>query len=598
MNARFRLSMTGSKYLLLQPLSRVLLMAKGESTVQELIDQIQRNEIRLPEMQRQYVWKSTRVRDLFDSLYRGWPSGAILLWETDEDVAKQDFAVSTDSEQPGNSKLLLDGQQRLTSLSAVIRGEPVYVRGRKKPVELLFNLDHPDENAQSSDVDPDYEDFDVSEIDEDADDAEENSSADASDSELQKRFESMTFLVKVNRVAKLQNWVAVSDVFANDDNVSLIRSAGITSMDDPRFSKYNDRLNRLRAIKKYSYRLDTLERSLSYEEVTEIFVRVNSLGARLRSSDLALAQITATWRGSLSIFQEFEEQTTKSGLKLELGDHLRCLVVMATNQSRFRAAANINRENLESAWADAKRGTEFAVNFLKSNCGIKSTALLSSPSLATAVAYFGHKRNYELSPDETSALRRWSLLANAKGRYSRGSSETILDQDLATIRDGGSVKDLLDRLAGQVGRLEIVEEDLVGRNQRSSLFKTLFLALSEDGAQDWRTGIQIAIDHSGAQDRLQFHHIFPKDVLKGKYSFQQIDDFSNLAFIGGKTNRQITNKAPIDYLPELIREFGSERLIAHLVPLESDLLTIDNYLKFLEDRRKLITQRLNDFLNG
>jgi len=404
--------------------------------------------------------------------------------------------------------------------------------------------------------------------------------------------------VKVNRVAKLQNWVSVSEVFANDDNVSLIRSAGITSMDDPRFSKYNDRLNRLRSIKRYSYRLDTLERSLSYEEVTEIFVRVNSLGARLRSSDLALAQITATWRGSLSIFQEFEEQTAKSGLKLELGDHLRCLVVMATNQSRFRAAANINRENLERAWADAKRGTEFAVNFLKSNCGIKSTALLSSPSLATAVAYFGHKRNYELSPDDTSALRRWSLLANAKGRYSRGSSETILDQDLATIRDGGSVRDLLDRLAGQVGRLEIVEEDLIGRNQRSSLFKTLFLALSEDGAQDWRTGIQIAVDHSGAQDRLQFHHIFPKDVLKGKYSFQQIDDFSNLAFIGGKTNRQITNRAPIDYLPELIGEFGPERLNSHLVPLESDLLTIENYLKFLEDRRRLITKRLNDFLNG
>ena len=69
-------------------------MAKGDATVQELVDQIDRGEIRLPEMQRSYVWKAKQVRDLFDSLYRGWPSGAILLWESDEDVHEQQLAVS------------------------------------------------------------------------------------------------------------------------------------------------------------------------------------------------------------------------------------------------------------------------------------------------------------------------------------------------------------------------------------------------------------------------------------------------------------------------------------------------------------------------
>jgi len=115
-------------------------MAKAEATVEELVGMVERGELRLPEMQRQYVWRSPRVRDLMDSLYRGYPSGAILLWETDEAVPLQEMAVTQSANPYATTRLLLDGQQRLTSLSAVIRGEPVKVRGRVRPIELLFNL--------------------------------------------------------------------------------------------------------------------------------------------------------------------------------------------------------------------------------------------------------------------------------------------------------------------------------------------------------------------------------------------------------------------------------------------------------------------------
>src|SRR5664280_806479 len=154
-------------------------MAKAEASVEELVSMIERGELRLPEMQRRYVWRSTRVRDLLDSLYRGYPSGAILLWETDEDVPLQDFAVQQESNPYTNTRLLLDGQQRLTSLSAVIRGEQVKVRGRKRPIELLFNLEHPDELAVVTEVDEEGEDGE--EEDELIDDE-----ADSSDDELQK----------------------------------------------------------------------------------------------------------------------------------------------------------------------------------------------------------------------------------------------------------------------------------------------------------------------------------------------------------------------------------------------------------------------------
>src|SRR5436309_8402904 len=130
-------------------------MGKAEASVDELVSKIERGELRLPEMQGRYVWRSTRVRDLLDSLYRGYPSGAILLWETDEAVPLQEFAVEQQKNPYQSTRLLLDGQQRLTSLSAVIRGEPVAVRGRKRPMEMLFNLEHPEELAVVTEVDED-----------------------------------------------------------------------------------------------------------------------------------------------------------------------------------------------------------------------------------------------------------------------------------------------------------------------------------------------------------------------------------------------------------------------------------------------------------
>jgi hypothetical protein len=160
---------------------------------------------------------------------------------------------------------------------------------------------------------------------------------------------------------------------------------------------------------------------------------------------------------------------------------------------------------------------------------------LSSPFLIIALAYFGHAKGYALSAEEAVGLRQWALLANAKGRYSRGSSETILDQDLATIGKDGSPDALIDRVRLQFGRLNVSPEDLEGRNQRSSLFKTMFLAFRAAGAKDWTSNLQISLDHSGAQHKLQFHHFFPKALLtKHHFTTRDADDIANLTFIGGR----------------------------------------------------------------
>lgn len=569
-------------------------MAKAEASVEELVSMIERGELRLPEMQRQYVWRSTRVRDLLDSLYRGYPSGAILLWETDEAVPLQDFAVSQSTNPYQSTRLLLDGQQRLTSLSAVIRGEPVSVRGRRRPIDLLFNLEHPDQLAVVTEVEEnggDEEDFD--------EDGELiGDETDSTEDELLKRFNKMTFVVATRKLEQLPQWVKVSDVFKTDNDAPFLKRAGVSGFDDPRYEKYSQRLARLRGIRKYVYRMDVLERTLSYDEVTEIFVRVNSLGAKLRSSDLALAQITAKWRHSLQTFQDFQQACAKTGFDLDLGLHLKNLMAFATGQSRFQIVASLSVEKLQKAWQEACEGMEFALNFARSNLGIDSPALLSSPFLLVVLAYFGHSRNYALGNDEARQLRYWALAANAKGRFSRGSSETILDQDLATIRNGGGVNELIDRLRLQFGRLDITPEELEGRNQRSALFKTMFLAFRAAGAKDWRSHLAIALDHSGSQHRLQFHHIFPKALLRGSYTPREADDIANLAFIGGKTNRAISDKAPVTYLLPLVAQHGAAPFAAQCIPVEEELLALDHYKAFLQERRKRIAVALNAFIHA
>lgn len=562
-------------------------MGQAEASVEELVRKIERGELRLPEMQRQYVWRSTRVRDLLDSLYRGYPSGAILIWETDEDVPLQEFAIAQQNNPYKSTRLLLDGQQRLTSLSAVIRGEPVKVKGRQRPIELLFNLEHPDAVVPITEV---HESSD--------DDVPSDDNADATEDELLRRFNEMTFVVATKKLAQLPQWVRVSDVFKSGADAAFLKRAGVTSFDDPRYEKYSQRLARLRGVREYRYRMDILERALSYDEVTEIFVRVNSLGAKLRSSDLALAQITAKWKHSLPTFLAFQAECAKLGFDLDLGIHLKNLVTFATGQSRFKTVGSLPQEKLQEAWRDCCEGMRFAINFLKRNVGIDSPALLSSPFLMIVVSYFGHLREYTVSAEEVSLLRDWAVSANAKGRFSRGSSETILDQDLAALRRGGSIQDLMDRLRQQVGRLDISPDELEGRNQRSALFKTMFLAFRAAGAKDWSSNLAIALDHSGVQHHLQFHHIFPKSLLaKAGTNAREADDIANLAFIGGKTNRVISDKQPSQYLPPLA-EKNPKSFDAQAIPSAPELLDVASYKEFLAARRNLIAERLNTFLSS
>jgi len=563
-------------------------MPKTDISVRELVDKVQRNELTLPEMQRRYVWPATRVRDLLDSLYRGYPSGTILVWETDEDIKDRELAVrATNNPATSQKLLLLDGQQRITSLSAILTGEPVQVRNRKRPIDILFNLEHPDG--------PPVEIMEVDEADYSAE-IEEVEDEESAERDIQQEMRKRTFVVASRALQNDPVWVPVSDIFKKTES-QILRAIGISS-EDERWDKYSERLQKVKRISDYQYVMQVLEKSMSYEEVTEIFVRVNSLGIKLRGSDLALAQITSKWKGFMDLIENFATQFNgDEDYIIETGLPVRMLTIIATKQSRFKTVGKLSKDKLEESWKLATAGLEFAVNFVRTNAGIDSLRFLSSPFLLVPISIYSALNDFKLSPEEEKKLLKWFYLAHMRGHYSMGSSESILDADLSILFKEKGLDELINQLHLHIKKFVVDAEDLANKGIRSPFFSMLYFVLRQSEAKDWWTGLKLSDNHIGRAHTIQYHHIFPKSLIKGTYEQKEVNEIANMAFIGGKTNRQITNKEPIKYLEkEVVEKRGEDALTSQLIPTDKSLWELDKYRDFLVWRRKAIADALNEFM--
>ncbi len=557
-------------------------------SILDLVKEFERGQMQLPEMQRGYVWKSTQVRDLLDSLYRGYPTGNILRWETtDNSIELRNAAIEQTCEKWVNSYLLLDGQQRLTSLAAIIQGKPIYVRDSKKPIDIYFNLEH-EENSYETELGNDEADESIFE----ADDDDENEEEEKNSLDSYKK----PFIVANNRVKQDPNWVSVTEVFKASDITPFLERIGITNLKDPRYKKYQERLGKLMSIRDYEFPVITLKKDLKYDEVADIFVRVNSLGTKLKGSDLALAQITSKWHGSLKTFDEFHDECKKINWDVSIGILLRTLIAIITGQSKFKVVSSLSLEKLQEGWNRTKEAVSFALAYLTQNFDVENQNLLSSPYFITTLAYFVDAKNKQITERETNILKKWFLIANAKGRYSWGSSETKLDEDLSAIKQG-NIEKLLDIIAAQFGRLDITIDDLRGKNRTSGFFKTMFTLMHRNKARDWNTDLVISMKHPGKKDKIEFHHIFPKNILRGeKFERKEINDIANLTFIGKVTNIKISDNDPDVYLEAILKERGEGILREHCIPTDKELWKIDRFIDFTNKRRELLLELINKYL--
>jgi hypothetical protein len=526
--------------------------------VQELIDEITRSQVLLPEIQRAYVWKRPQVAKLIDSLYREYPSGQILLWDTKNLPITKDLEGVQASQLPsaGQPKIVLDGQQRLTSLYKALSAAP----------ELLG-----DENGSRVDV---Y--FNV---------------------------ETEQFQLYQRRLSKDPLWVSVRDVVAGKSGelsvLQRIAQAGGPPLDDPRSQEYLNRLKRLRAISQYKFPIEIF-RSDDYEEVTELFVRINSGGTRLRAAELVLAQLALRLPGTLvEKFEEALDEYAELGYELDSRFLTRAFITAGTGQSRFRHLIEFWKkppQDLEKIWDRTRAGIDCAVNFVRQNARFESSDWLPSlNALIPLTAYF--QRHPALTPNTEEGLLRWFYVASLRGRYS-GSGETAMDEDLKAAAADNPIEALMANAVSPGQSIEVSADEFDDAGWRNPLFAAAYAVARKRGAKDWFRGIALSTDVVGSDHDIQVHHIFPKAQLKKiGASIKDRDEIANLAFLAARPNRQIAARLPEQYLAE-IADKHPERLEAQSVPLDRDLWRLERFQDFLAERRKLLAKAVNELINS
>src|SRR5262249_22691331 len=232
----------------------------------------------------------------------------------------------------------------------------------------------------------------------------------------------------------------------------------------------------------------------------------------------------------------------------------------------------------------------------RANAGIDDESLLSSPMLIIVPGFYAWHHKFELSAEEEQGLRQWLFIANARSHYS-GSSESTLDADLKMILDDKRAEDLISYLKVQLGRLETLPEDFVGKNPRSVLFPAAYLALKARGAKDWRTGLGLSLMHQGRSHFIEAHHIFPKALLRNAgYETADINDIPNGSLLSSEKNRKISRNPADEYLTEIVERHGVEALEVHCIPTDRDLWKVDAYAQFLQARRAALSRAVNDFM--
>ncbi|TAL45526.1 MAG: DUF1524 domain-containing protein, partial [Chitinophagaceae bacterium] len=281
----------------------------------------------------------------------------------------------------------------------------------------------------------------------------------------------------------------------------------------------------------------------------------------------------------------------------DTGIMIKTLVAFATNQSKYKTVGRVPLESFHTSWEKAKSGLRFAINFLKSNVLIENLTLLSSPFLLIPIAYYAVRKKEKLSEEECNKLLLWFYAAHMKGHYSYGSSEGFLDADLSIINRTENIDELLAVLKSHIKDFDVTAEELTGKNRRSPYFSMLFFIAKQKKVKDWFTGIGVSEKLTGRSHALQFHHIFPKSLLRDLgYGRRELNDIANLAFINGKTNRSISNKSPEVYLKGIVEKQGPSALKDQLISLDESEWKLSVYNNFLIQRRNLLVNAINTHL--
>lgn len=584
--------------------------------IQTLLTWIDANEISIPEIQRPFVWPATKVRDFIDSLYKGYPVGYIIIWQNPT-VRLKDGSLSS------GRKILIDGQQRLIALMTAVKGIEITDKDfNKKRIKIAF--------------DPLEESFEVS-----------NPAL-----ERDKR--------------KIPD---ISVLFKPDINILNILDDYCEKNKGVKREQVFRSLESLRKIVNIPIGVIELNHDLEIDEVTEIFIRINSAGIRLSQADFAMAKIAADenyggnlLRKAIDYFSHFAlkgnsvETILKNDkdfafsdfyqkmswlknynqdlYKPNYADILRVSFTYKFNRGKLRdLVALLSGRDFETRQYEEeisrrsfnllKEGFLSFINennfknfvmIIRSAGFIDKSMIISRNALNFAyVLFLKLKENrYPYSTIE-QLVRKWFAFTQLTSRYT-ASSESTFDQDIKNINDNpieyieNVIKSELSDAFWNMG----LPMKLKTSSTNSPEFK-IFLAAQVKMRNKGFLSRDITVEDL-IKIKGDYHHIFPKDYLK-KIGFTSISDFNqvaNLVVAQSEINIAISNKAPKVYFLELKEQCLSKQpkyggivdldelksnLYEHCIPLEFFENPSDDYLRFIEARRKLMAKKIKEYFS-
>lgn len=511
----------------------------------QALDAIDLGAIALPVFQRGYVWNREQVRQLFTSLYLGYPVGSLLFWATQSGAAdvKGDIAPAVSP-----VKMLLDGQQRITSLYGVMRGKPpAFFEGNERAFTgLHFHLEE----------------------------------------------EAFEFYQPV----KMQHdpcWVDVTKVMlAVDDDVAEFAAGSAANM--PTLLRYVNRLGKLRGIRDRELNEETISGlDKTVDVVVEIFNRVNRGGTKLSTGDLALARICAEWSEARDEMQGHLGRWADAGYdRFDLDWLLRSVNTVLTGEARLVHLDGQSVDDIKDALASAAKALDAALNMVGDKLGLDHGRVLFGRNAFPVMARYIHGRGGALDDAEWRMLLYWYAYSAMRGRYS-GSVETVMDLDLEAIEDSDNgLGSLLHRLrVSHATEIRASDFDTATRNSR--FYPMLYLLTRMGSARDLCSGVVLKADLLGKGSKLEVHHIFPKSQLRKQgYSPREINALANFCFLTADCNKKIGSKLPEKYLPGCEQDHLGV-LASQWIPQDHELWNVDRYRDFLEARRQMLADAAN-----
>src|SRR3989338_930265 len=573
--------------------------------VKDILSWVQSNEIAIPEIQRPFVWSSIKVRDLMDSIYKGFPVGYIIVWRNPS-VRLKDGGLSS------GKKIVIDGQQRITALRAAILGENVLDQEyRKIRIKIAFNP-------------------------------------------IEEKFETLTPAIERD------------DIWISDISEFLKKEGGVFALveeyqkQNPKvdLKKIQTNIDRLYSIKDKQLGFIELKENLDIETVTEIFIRINSAGVVLSQADFAMSRIAAygdfgiNLRKAIDYFAhtirhpEFidniksmndEFSNTEYYQKILWAKNLQDDIYQPdyTDIIRVSFTKEFNRGKLEDlvsllsgrnfetrtyeeavveeSYNKLRAGVLDFVNrthyerfsMIVKAAGIEVQELIRSKNTLNFayVLYLKlRSQDYEDS-DIERIVSKWLVMSLLTGRYS-SSPESQFDTDIRNI-----IEQRAEKYLEGIERAELSDtfwseglvQDLVKSSVSSPYLKLFWAAQVKLGKRGFlSTDIKVRdmIIHRG-----DIHHIFPKKYLeKNKLKQRDYNQIANFAYTQSEINIKIGAKSPKEYFRDVNKFSGisdqkelETNLKENAIPLDTLTAEVSEYQDFLEERRKLMANMIKEY---